>query len=807
MKRYRIIDYGYTALAAMALTMISLMFASTAHAAAFTPGNLVIYRVGSGTGSLVNTGNPVYLDEYTPSGTLIQSIALPTTANGAQKQLIASGTAGSEGFLTRSADGQYLLLTGYATSIPYASSLLTSTASSVPRVIGRVDANGNIDTSTALTDFASANSPRSAVSTDGTTIWVTGGTGVRITTLGAVTSTSISALNSRQLNIFSGQLYLSSSTGTDTNKGVNTVGTGLPTTSGQTVSRLPGLTDVTNPSAYSFFFADLDANVAGFDTLYVADDDVAALQKFSLVSGNWSSNGIIGATTDDYRGLTGAVSGTTVTLYATRKGGTGSTGGGELVAMTDSTGYNGIFTGTPTLLASASISTAFRGVAFVPVPIGTPTPTATGTPVPSVTPTATGTPTPTSTPSSTATNTSIPSATPTATSTSTSTPTVTATNTTVPTATPSNTSIPSATSTATVTDTPVPSTTPTATSTAVPTGTPTASLTATDTAIPTNTPSITPTASATSEPSATATPTLMLTATATSAPTDTAIATVTPTQPVVPTITASPTSTATNTPAATATETGTPSPTTTSVATATSTAQATVTATASDTPTITATPTVLATSTILPTETTLPTVTATQSATASVTPTASDTPTATHTPTPTGTATATVTVTPTPRATVVVSTDQPTTLTYTDTEGAVIAVQLPTGAVSETITLAYTDLGTLPSDPPSGFQFGNQIFDLDAFHDNTLLENFTFQQPVTITLSYNDSDVAGLDEATLTVRYFDPKTNQWQTDGITIVERDLDNNRITFTVTHLTVFGMFGSSGSSFRGYLPLVVR
>src|SRR5215470_7266685 len=61
--------------------------------AAFTAGDVVIYRVGDGSGSLVNTGNAVFLDEYTPSGTLVQSVALPTTASGANKQLIASGTA------------------------------------------------------------------------------------------------------------------------------------------------------------------------------------------------------------------------------------------------------------------------------------------------------------------------------------------------------------------------------------------------------------------------------------------------------------------------------------------------------------------------------------------------------------------------------------------------------------------------------------------------------------------------------------------------------------------------------------------
>src|SRR4051812_12186609 len=85
--------------------------------APFIPGDLVIYRVGTGTGSLVNTGNAVFVDEYTPTGTLVQSVAMPTTASGANKQLIASGTASSEGLLTRSVNAQFLLLAGYARDV------------------------------------------------------------------------------------------------------------------------------------------------------------------------------------------------------------------------------------------------------------------------------------------------------------------------------------------------------------------------------------------------------------------------------------------------------------------------------------------------------------------------------------------------------------------------------------------------------------------------------------------------------------------------------------------------------------------
>ena len=119
---------------------------------AFTPGNVVVYRAGSGAGSLVNTGNPVFLDEYTPAGTLVQSMALPTTASGANHRLISSGTATSEGLMTRSVDGRYLVLTGYDAPMP-TTGLAGTASATVPRVVGRVDDAGTIDTTTALTTF------------------------------------------------------------------------------------------------------------------------------------------------------------------------------------------------------------------------------------------------------------------------------------------------------------------------------------------------------------------------------------------------------------------------------------------------------------------------------------------------------------------------------------------------------------------------------------------------------------------------------------------------------------------------------
>src|SRR5262249_17571744 len=65
------------------------------YAASFTSGNLVVYRVGDGSAALGSGATAVFLDEYTPGGVLVQSIALPTTISGANRRLTASGSATS----------------------------------------------------------------------------------------------------------------------------------------------------------------------------------------------------------------------------------------------------------------------------------------------------------------------------------------------------------------------------------------------------------------------------------------------------------------------------------------------------------------------------------------------------------------------------------------------------------------------------------------------------------------------------------------------------------------------------------------
>jgi hypothetical protein len=321
--------------------------------------NLDIFRVGDGVGALSNTGNPIFVDEYTTDGVLVGSVPMPTTTNGANRPLVSSGTATSEGFITRSTNGKYVLVTGYGSAIPAASSLPASAAATTPRVIGRIDALGNVDTTTALIDAADGSNPRSVASPDGVNLWFAGAAGgLRFTTLGATTTTQLSTTvtNLRQVEIFGSQLYVSDSSGSAVRLGA--VGSGMPTTAGQTIVNLPGFPLAGSP--YGFFFADLDLSTPGLDVLYVADDS-SGITKYSLAAGVWTSNGTVGSATDAYRGLTGVVNGTSVALYATRTA-------SQLVALADTSGHGGAFAATPNILATVVANAAFRGVTLAPQP-------------------------------------------------------------------------------------------------------------------------------------------------------------------------------------------------------------------------------------------------------------------------------------------------------------------------------------------------------------------------------------------------------------------------------------------------------
>lgn len=337
---------------------VPLLSSSEATAAAFTGGNLVVYRVGSGA-ALDNSAAPVFLDEYTAAGSKLQSLALPTAASGTNHALTAAGESRSEGLVT-TADG-LLAVTGYdaapGTTGPGGISLTASDPATVGRVIGIVDGSGAIDTSTVLTGTSAPKIVRSAL-TDGSHVWVAGGNnGLQVTGVGSGTTTTVAGTadtNLTSLTLQGGQLFAGGILGDRLAK----IGSGLPTGAASS-SALPGLPD--NLLTYGYAFENLtsaDYAGTGLDTLYLANasERGGAVDKYRWNGTEWASAGSVDV--PGVSGLVADVSAGSVSLAVTTPT--------QLLTLTDGAGAATTFTATPSVLANAPAGTEFRGVALAP---------------------------------------------------------------------------------------------------------------------------------------------------------------------------------------------------------------------------------------------------------------------------------------------------------------------------------------------------------------------------------------------------------------------------------------------------------
>ncbi len=150
-------------------------------------------------------------------------------------------------------------------------------------------------------------------------------------------------------------------------------------------------------------------------------------------------------------------------------------------------------------------------------------------------------------------------------------------------------------------------------------------------------------------------------------------------------------------------------------------------------------------------------------------------------------------------------------LVYTDAPRQITTtINIPTGAVSETVSLVFSEHESPLFAGPGGMLATGPFFDLEAYQDTTLLPKFTFLQPATITVSYPDSMVNGLWEETLTLYYWDTAANTWRDVAQTctppgVYTRDLPGNSLAVPVCHLSHFALFGEG--RYKICLPLVQR
>jgi len=327
--------------------------------AGFTPGNLAVLRVGDGSQTLANTGNTVLIDEYSPMGTLVSSVQIPDSGPNA---LVLNGTATAEGFLARSANGQYLTFAGYNTPRPYSSSVSSSTSAAVPRAVGMIDSLGNVSIPVSSSTAYSGISWRGAVTDGAGNYWGIGsGSGsaaggpyyMGLDASPAMLQNTLVTL--RGANIFNGNLYFSHSGSASTGPGLYYY-SGLPTDPGPAT-----LLFATGSGATTTDFAlSPSGNVA-----YVADDRTISngggIQKWVFDGTTWSLSYTLGTgsgSTVGARGLAVDFGPADPIIYAT----TAESAATRLISVVD-TGANSI----ANTLATAGTNMRFRGLDFVPV--------------------------------------------------------------------------------------------------------------------------------------------------------------------------------------------------------------------------------------------------------------------------------------------------------------------------------------------------------------------------------------------------------------------------------------------------------
>jgi hypothetical protein len=336
---------------------------------------------GTTSAALSTAAAKVSIEEHsTTPGSAIRTIALPTVPTSTPSgntALVMVGNSGLEGGLNRSLNGKYVTLAGYSTTVGTPAVNGTS-ATSTNRVIGRIDAAGNVDTSTRICSSPTSclfdkGNIRGVASDTGAEFWVTGSnTGVVYTTYGGSSPLVVSSTptNNRAVGIYGRQLYVSS--GATNFVGLTVVGAGLPATTGQTATVLSVANQGTSPNAFAAL--DTDAT-AGPDVIYISQEvapttaDVLNVEKWTLSGSTWTKSATFTPKLPSGTGALGAIG----LLVFNDNGAT------RIVATTfeaSSSVPNRIVTfvddnsGTPavSILATAPTNSAFRGVALSPTP-------------------------------------------------------------------------------------------------------------------------------------------------------------------------------------------------------------------------------------------------------------------------------------------------------------------------------------------------------------------------------------------------------------------------------------------------------
>ena len=130
----------------------------------------------------------------------------------------------------------------------------------------------------------------------------------------------------------------------------------------------------------------------------------------------------------------------------------------------------------------------------------------------------------------------------------------------------------------------------------------------------------------------------------------------------------------------------------------------------------------------------------------------------------------------------------------TGTEGGLVsltdnkaAITIPSGAFSGSGEITITPTASYTAPESAKGVVGNQVYDFSATVGGQAIT--TFDKLLTLTFTYSDENIKGINESTLAVNYWDEATKKWLSLGGTI---DSAGNKITATTAHFTKFAVIG---------------
>jgi 2',3'-cyclic-nucleotide 2'-phosphodiesterase (5'-nucleotidase family) len=342
--------YGqfYRSLTLAMLTMASWIIPNDLLAQTnFGSDNLAVLLAASSSANNT-TVSVVEIDKVTANQAAVQTIPVPGSGPNAIR---VSGSATSTLYAANSANGALFCFTGHSSTntTSNANTLLT-------RAVVAVNATGGLSYPTTYTGV-SGQQTRCATSLNNTNFYIADQAGLY--TNGS-TSASPGA-NVRSVRSFGSDVYVGQQSSTVTNIQVSKVSA----ISGGTISGLPGLTN--HPNFQDFYLISSGSNGSSFDVLYILRNTSATagfIDKYSLVSGTWVSNGTSNTTFGGF-GLAAQKDGTAAALFVTT--GSGATGANNVRRLVDNNGYNAsIDIVTNVILYTAPAGATVKGLAFAP---------------------------------------------------------------------------------------------------------------------------------------------------------------------------------------------------------------------------------------------------------------------------------------------------------------------------------------------------------------------------------------------------------------------------------------------------------